>query len=51
MSIKNVSTSSIVLTAEELADWGVEDSSMLTPIAAKLGTSVESIIDVAGNQY
>ena len=51
VSIKNVSTSSIVLTAEELADWGVEDSSMLTPIAAKLGTSVESIIDVAGNQY
>lgn len=51
VGINNVSSSNIVLTSIELANWGVDDSSLLESVAAKLGTSVESVIDVAGNQY
>ena len=51
VGINNVSSSNVVLTAAELANWGEDDSSLLESVAAKLGTSVESIIDVAGNQY
>jgi hypothetical protein len=51
VGINNVSNSNVVLTAVELVNWGVDDSVLLEAVAAKLGTSVESVIDVAGNQY
>jgi hypothetical protein len=40
-----------MLTAKELVNWGADDSVLLEVIAAKLGTVVESTIDIAGNQY
>ena len=49
--INVVSRISTTLTATELENWGVDDSSMLESIAAKLGTVVESIIDIPENQY
>lgn len=50
-SINQVSSSSLVLTAEELVDWGTDDSILLEVIATKLGTSVESVINLEDNPY
>jgi len=38
----HIQSSQVILTAEELAAWGSDDSVLLTAIAAKLGTSVVS---------
>jgi hypothetical protein len=51
ISIQQVSNSQLMLTAKELVNWGADDSVLLEVIAAKLGTVVESTIDIAGNQY
>ena len=51
VGINNISSINVMLTAAELANWGTDDSQMLEDIAAKLGTVVESTIDVPGNQY
>jgi hypothetical protein len=42
----HIQSSSVILTAEELAAWGTDDSVLLTAVASKLGTSVLSTITV-----
>lgn len=44
--VQGISSTSVVLTAEELENWGVDDSTMLEAVAAKLGTSILEFIDV-----
>jgi hypothetical protein len=51
VSINQVSNSSVVLTAEELVNWGTDDSLLLEAIAAKLGTTVESVIELENNNF
>ena len=51
VSINQVSNSSVVLTAEELVNWGVDDYALLEAIAAKLGTTVESVIELENNNF
>jgi hypothetical protein len=50
-SVNQVSNSSVVLTAEELVNWGIDDSVLLQAIAAKLGTTVESVIELENNNF
>lgn len=50
-SVNQVSNSSLVLTAEELVNWGADDSVLLEAIAAKLGTTVESVIELENNNF
>jgi hypothetical protein len=42
----HIQSSSIVLTAEELATWGTDDSVLLSLVASKLGTTVELITTI-----
>ena len=49
VGINTLSSSNLALTAEELANWGVDDSALFEAVAVKLGTSVVSVIDIAGN--
>jgi hypothetical protein len=46
-----VQSSQVVLSAEELASWGTDDSVLLDAIAAKLGTSVTETVTVTGNMF
>lgn len=46
-----VQSSQIVLSAEELASWGTDDSILLEAVASKLGTSVIGTVTVQGNQF
>lgn len=46
-----VQSSQLVLTSEELASWGIDDSVLLGTIASKLGTSVIGTVEVDGNQF
>jgi hypothetical protein len=46
ISMTQVSNISLVLTAEELVDWGTDDSVLLEVIADKLGTTIESTIEL-----
>lgn len=48
--VQGVSSTNIILSALELENWGVDDSSMLEAVAAKLGTSVVEVVDVT-SQY
>ena len=50
-SINKVSQSSLVLTAEELVNWGTDDAVLLEVVAAKLGTVVESVINLENNNF
>lgn len=47
--VQPINSTSVVLSAEELANWGVDDSVLLEAIAAKLGTSVVEVINVEGH--
>ena len=38
----HIQSSQVILTSEELAAWGTDDSVLLTAVASKLGTSVVS---------
>jgi hypothetical protein len=42
----HVQSSQILLTSEELADWGTDDSVLLKAVASKLGTSVVELVTV-----
>lgn len=46
-----VQSSQVVLSAEELASWGTDDSVLLGAIASKLGTTVVETVTVEGNQF
>jgi hypothetical protein len=46
-----VQSSQLVLTADELASWGTDDSVLLEAVASKLGTSVVETVDVEGNNF
>ena len=46
-----VQSSQVVLSAEELASWGTDDSVLLDAIASKLGTSVVETVVVEGNHF
>jgi hypothetical protein len=50
-SMQQVSNSSLMLTAEELVNWEADDSVLLEVIAAKLGTVVESVINLENNNF
>jgi hypothetical protein len=50
-SVNQVSNTSVVLTAEELVNWGTDDSVLLETIATKLGTTVESVIELENNNF
>lgn len=50
-SFQNVQSSQVVLSAEELASWGTDDSVLLEAIASKLGTSVVETVVVEGNRF
>lgn len=41
-----VSTTSVELTAEELADWGTDDSTLLAAVATKLGTVATEFVTI-----
>jgi len=45
-----IQSSQAILSAEELADWGTDDSVLLGAIASKLGTTVVETVVVEGNQ-
>jgi hypothetical protein len=49
--IQQVSNSDITLTARELVNWGTDDAILLEVIAAKLGTVVESVINLENNNF
>lgn len=40
-TFNHIQSSSIVLTAAELATWGTDDSVLLSVVASKLGTTVQ----------
>jgi hypothetical protein len=42
----HIQSSNVTLTAAELANWGTDDSVLLSVVAAKLGTSVVSTATV-----
>jgi hypothetical protein len=42
----HIQSSQVILTSEELANWGTDDSVVLTAIASKLGTSIVSTTTV-----
>ncbi len=42
----NVSNSSIVLTAAELVNWGINDDVLLTTIATKMGTEAVEFVTI-----
>lgn len=44
--VRGVQNTTLILTAEELADWGTDDASLLRIIAAKLGTNVTDVYTV-----
>ena len=46
-----IQSSQVVLTAQELASWGLDDSVLLDVVASKLGTSVVETVAVEGNQF
>lgn len=46
-----IQSSGVVLSAEELASWGTDDSVLLDAIASKLGTSVAETVVVEGNMF
>ena len=46
-----VQSSQLVLTSQELASWGEDDSVLLDVVASKLGTSVVETVDVEGNNF
>lgn len=50
-SIQQVSNSQLMLTAIELVNWGADDSVLLEVVAAKLGTVVESVINLENNNF
>jgi hypothetical protein len=46
-----VQSSQLVLSAQELASWGTDDSVLLDAVASKLGTAVVETVEVEGNQF
>lgn len=46
-----VQSSQLVLSAEELASWGTDDSVLLEAVASKLGTAVVETVEVVGNHF
>lgn len=46
-----VQSSQLTLSAEELAQWGLDDSALLEAVALKLGTAVVETVEVEGNQF
>lgn len=48
---QHIQSSQVVLSAEELASWGLDDSVLLDAIASKLGTSVIETVTIAGNMF
>jgi len=42
----HIQSSQVILTSEELANWGTDDSVLLSAVASKLGTSVVSTATV-----
>ena len=50
-SIQQVSNSQLMLTAIELVNWGADDSVLLEAVATKLGTVVESVINLENNNF
>lgn len=51
VSINQISNTSVQLTAEELANWGTDDSILLETIAVKIGTVAESVIELDNNNF
>ena len=39
------------INAVELANWGTNDTVVLTDIATKIGTTATEFIEIAGNNY
>lgn len=50
-SFSRVQSSQLVLSAEELSQWGLDDTALLEAVALKLGTSVVETIEVEGNYF
>jgi hypothetical protein len=46
-----IQSSQLVLTSQELASWGEDDSVLLEVVASKLGTSVVETVEVEGNNF
>jgi hypothetical protein len=42
-------STNVTMTAVELANWGTNDSALLTDIATKIGTTATEFIEVLGN--
>ena len=50
-TFSNVQSSQLTLSAEELSQWGLDDSALLEAVALKLGTSVVETVEVLENRF
>lgn len=50
-SFDRIQSSQVVLSAEELASWGLDDSVLLGAVASKLGTSVVETVTITANMF
>lgn len=50
-TFSNVRSSQLTLSAEELSQWGLDDSVLLEAVALKLGTSVVETVEVPENRF
>lgn len=46
-----VSSINVTLTAEELVDWGTDDSALLTAIAENIGTTITEFVTITENMF
>jgi len=50
-NFNRIQSSQLVLTSQDLASWGEDDSALLDVVASKLGTSVVETVDVEVNNF
>lgn len=50
-SFLRLQSSQLTLSAEELSQWGLNDSALLDAVALKLGTTVVETVEVSENQF
>jgi hypothetical protein len=50
-SFQTRTQSNLTLTSDELSTWGTNDEVLLSIIAGKLNVSIESYVNVNGNNF
>lgn len=51
VGFENISGTSVVLTKDELADWGTNDDVLLTTIALKIGTVAVEFVEIDSDRF